>query len=439
MTDIHRIDLPAEFASGEPSGDIVFVHGLEGDARKSWMADPNDDATFWLKWVAREFPGCRVWSLGYDASMTGWVSESMTLADRASNICDRLRQVGIGKHPLVFVAHSLGGLVVKGVLRHAFDSPPGNDCRAICDVTCGVAFLATPHRGAPLASFAKSWLPFARPSNAVRALVYQKPELLRINKWFVDWYSRIFTFAVYCESRRTMGLQVVGPDSADPGLPGVPCVPVDRDHSAICKPLNAQDQVYRGVIEMIRKAFRRPEIERTGREEGLIEATPSVGKADCRRAPKAALWALGGVAVASALVLLHNAPPAGALTGATSDELPIAWQASARYMPPIVEPEESAQEHGSRTAVARSSEHCGSVRAEVQDARRAGKWREMSRLLAERGCWRSRPEFDSLRVLAYMQQEKFAECVRAGRELTDAEDREWVLTCEARLRARSPA
>lgn len=43
---------------------IVFVHGLGGDARRTWMYTPNDDATLWPKWVGED-ANCNVWIVGY--------------------------------------------------------------------------------------------------------------------------------------------------------------------------------------------------------------------------------------------------------------------------------------------------------------------------------------------------------------------------------------
>lgn len=54
------------------------------------------------------------------------------------------------RRPLIFIGHSLGGLVIQKALLHSDESPDvlSND---IVDSTAGVIFLGTPHRGSTLA------------------------------------------------------------------------------------------------------------------------------------------------------------------------------------------------------------------------------------------------------------------------------------------------
>jgi hypothetical protein len=56
--------------------------------------------------------------------------------------------------PIIFVAHSLGGLVVKDALLSSRTSPETH-LRQILDSTRGILFLGTPHLGASLATVAE--------------------------------------------------------------------------------------------------------------------------------------------------------------------------------------------------------------------------------------------------------------------------------------------
>src|SRR5215470_358682 len=98
---------------------VVFVHGLGGHAYDTWRRN-GDDKTFWPVWLARDIPGLAVWTLVYEAPPTNWFGTSMALQDRAKNVLEcLLGQPELRGRPLVFVCHSLGGLVVKQVIRAA--------------------------------------------------------------------------------------------------------------------------------------------------------------------------------------------------------------------------------------------------------------------------------------------------------------------------------
>ncbi len=133
--------------------DVIFVHGLGGDHESTWRR--RKQAACWLEWLHEDMANIAVWSLGYPAAATEWISgaKGMALPQRASGLIERMLDNGIGSRGLVFVCHSLGGLVVKQVLRHCSEERE-EGWGAIAHSTRGVAFLATPHTGAPLANIA---------------------------------------------------------------------------------------------------------------------------------------------------------------------------------------------------------------------------------------------------------------------------------------------
>jgi hypothetical protein len=69
-----------------------------------------------------------IWSLSYAASPTRWArllrlvglgsrdsGHSMALPDRALQVLDLIIQEGLGQRLLIFICHSLGGLLAKQV------------------------------------------------------------------------------------------------------------------------------------------------------------------------------------------------------------------------------------------------------------------------------------------------------------------------------------
>jgi hypothetical protein len=138
--------------------DIVFVHGLTGDRRRTWTHP--DTLTFWPKdLLSTHVPKARILTFGYDAYIIrrqGQVSTNR-LADHSLDLLNALASSRQDKNhglPIIFVAHSLGGLVCKDALRASRDSRE-RDLSNIYRLTVAIAFMGTPHSGSGLATRAK--------------------------------------------------------------------------------------------------------------------------------------------------------------------------------------------------------------------------------------------------------------------------------------------
>lgn len=243
--------------------DVVFVHGLGGDAFDTWRQGKNTEY-FWPSWVGQEFPEVGVWSLGYAASPTkwarirGWFSKrtrdfghAMSLPDRARQVLDLLVQHDLGKRPIMFICHSLGGLLVKQILRMSSDAAETTSERAIFENTRAVIFLATPHQGAELATLLGSFR-VAFPTLAINDLQAHDAHLRDLFEWYRNHASVGVQTCTYYETRRVNGvLPIVNPTSAHPGVGARP-VPLDEDHISIAKPLHRNAQVYVATRTLLR-------------------------------------------------------------------------------------------------------------------------------------------------------------------------------------------
>lgn len=232
------------------AADIIFIHGLDGDAISTWQAN-NDSANFWPRWLGEELPNIGVWSLGYAVSSTAWKGNSMPLADRAINVLDQLELEDIGARPIVFICHSLGGLLAKQMLRHAYDSG-AQDYQRIAKQTKAIVFLSTPHSGSNIANWVQHIGGLLRTSVSIEELEAHNPRLRELNTWFRNHkqLSEI-KIQVYCEKIAIKGLLVVDESSADPGIKGVIPVPMDEDHITICKLKDKNSQIYKRVKKII--------------------------------------------------------------------------------------------------------------------------------------------------------------------------------------------
>jgi surfactin synthase thioesterase subunit len=79
-----------------------------------------NDSTLWPLWLAEDVKGLSVYSLGYISPPTNWLGTAMPLLDEAAHVLRLLlNQTELREGPIAFVCHSLGGLIVKQVLRAA--------------------------------------------------------------------------------------------------------------------------------------------------------------------------------------------------------------------------------------------------------------------------------------------------------------------------------
>jgi hypothetical protein len=240
--------------------DVIFVHGLDGDARTAWHPKDKPEG-FWPTWLGQDFPNVGIWSLGYAVSASAWKGHSMPLYDRANNTLDHMQLDGVGQRPIGFVCHSLGGLLIKQVLRNAKDS--NNPAwQAIVKQTRFIVFLSTPHSGANLASWIRYIGKLLRTTVSVGELEAHHPQLRQLNIWYRDHVAALgIENFVYCEERKTggflrmSGILVVDKTTADPGIPSVTPISLDEDHVSICKPVSKDAQVYRQVKRMIEEAL----------------------------------------------------------------------------------------------------------------------------------------------------------------------------------------
>ncbi|WP_293105636.1 hypothetical protein [Moorena sp. SIOASIH] len=241
-----------------PSADVVFVHGLGGDARSTWHPQgKQDNDNYWLGWLGKDNLCVNIWSFGYDAEATNWQSNSsMPLFDQASNLLEWLDIHDIGQRPLVFITHSLGGLLVKKMLSSAknFDN-----YKSILEQTKGIVFLATPHTGSHLAKLIDNINFLTRTTISVNELKAHHPQLRELNEWYREHVRSLgIATKVYYETQAVNGILVVDPDSANPGIEKVKPVAIPKNHIDLCKPESQNSQVYLGVKKFIKECLNTP-------------------------------------------------------------------------------------------------------------------------------------------------------------------------------------
>lgn len=292
MAELHKVSTTT---CEDPNrlADVIFIHGLGGDAVGTWRRGDHPDA-FWPRWIAEDFAEFGVWSLGYAASpseLTRWfglfksgsadAGYALPLQDRAVEVLETLVNEGIGAKPLVFVCHSLGGLLVKELLRES-DSETDGAKKRIANQARRVIFLATPHQGARLADLLGALGVVLRTTVAVEDLQAHSPYLRQLHEWYRSHSlkKKIKTHTYY-ETRGVgkSNVLIVDQTSANPGV-GAKLVPVEEDHIGIAKPHSRNHSPYGGVrriLNDLRELLRSP-----------ATPAPSVSSARRRRRKKTA-------------------------------------------------------------------------------------------------------------------------------------------------------
>jgi hypothetical protein len=123
---------------------------------------------------------------GYDANVANFigVAGQNTVREHARNLINELaaRRRNAAGRPIIFVAHSLGGLVCQDALLICIN--PDEEAQSdILSSTCGISFLGTPHAGSDLKKFALALanivsLSVKKPNKNLLKVLGRKSEIL---------------------------------------------------------------------------------------------------------------------------------------------------------------------------------------------------------------------------------------------------------------------
>lgn len=203
LVKVEPLDFTQIFAPKHPKAivaDVVFIHGLGGHPRNTWTYngdqksskgegsqntpkkssfrsvfgkskktkgnnEPIDEPTavspdcFWPEdLLARDFPNIRILTYGYDSNVTHYLkgaANQMTITQHARTLLQKLvdERVDQPNRPLIFVAHSLGGLLVKDAIIESQRCTPKTLHRAVFENCHAMMFFGTPHQGSNLADW----------------------------------------------------------------------------------------------------------------------------------------------------------------------------------------------------------------------------------------------------------------------------------------------
>ncbi|KAH6714466.1 Alpha/Beta hydrolase protein, partial [Leptodontidium sp. MPI-SDFR-AT-0119] len=247
--------------------DIVAIHGLNGDARRSWT---KGDGPLWLQEnLPRSLPGARVYTYSYNSKV--WSSSRGDVRDWAKTLLVCLSsQRKTEKHRgrgIVFICHSLGGIVCKRALIEANEDHSFSN---ILESTKAIIFFGTPHVGSEQADFASMLALIAESlgtatladrisgqrirRDLVELLRNQSKALEDISMSFRNRLQGIEIVSFYEQDTiRGMRQLIVPRNSALMNCTGEHQIPSPgKDHSTMCQ-LDQYDNEYNVIIDMCEK------------------------------------------------------------------------------------------------------------------------------------------------------------------------------------------
>ncbi|KAH8659272.1 hypothetical protein BGZ60DRAFT_414934 [Tricladium varicosporioides] len=245
--------------------DVILIHGLTGHYVKTWTLKRQKDSVFWprdlLPKVESRTGPIRIMTFGYAAGQHG-SQVDLDIEDAAWQLINELERVRttpeLTNRPIIFIVHSLGGLVLKKAL---IISNNMLSLRHILWSVEGIIFLATPHRGSALANTADNILRITNVANApvkfVKALKLKSVELSSLAEEFrqiVD--QRKLPIASFYELRALNAIPCVHPiivpkESAILHIQSERLYGAERDHRGIAKFESENDAVFLHIVDSI--------------------------------------------------------------------------------------------------------------------------------------------------------------------------------------------
>ncbi|MCJ1381674.1 hypothetical protein MMC17_004785 [Xylographa soralifera] len=313
MLEVNRIGFTelvgTEGAGGHSQGNkrvnIILVHGLRGHPYKTWASSKGagderaasssswrlrikshlkpttspaeDNSTqegassrqqevFWPKdYLANDIREARVWIYGYNVDVIGGLFQANnknSVSGHGRDLKARLEREISNEDPIIFVAHSLGGIIVKDALFRS------EACRKRTKL---VVFLGTPRRGSTLASWGEIASNLAR--LALQDTHKKIIETLEVNSEVLDNIHDQFLEIVHYhdiqihsfqEAQGITGMKglhekVVDDFSSKIGLPGVLETPesIDANHMQMVKCKDRSDESYRAIAGVLKQFLKK--------------------------------------------------------------------------------------------------------------------------------------------------------------------------------------
>lgn len=244
---INKEDYPHIYHVGgdqSASTDIIFIHGLTGDAKLTWL---NTDTNFYLPREISNDTNTRSFVIGYSNPASRFSDKGMSLDERTENLLLLLSNNSLFERNTILVGHSFGGLLIKKLMLSIKLSDRAEEFNNLK----GVIFLATPHFGSRWANLIYLVQGLFTGTQAVKDLFYKNKELMILNKDYAKLASSNTNIKMQSYGENS-NIMIVNSSSSNPRIPSCEHTPIDASHSKICKPKDSRDLVFTSMCKFIK-------------------------------------------------------------------------------------------------------------------------------------------------------------------------------------------
>lgn len=210
---------------------VIFVHGILGDVRSTFTSR---SGVFWPDLLKTDplFKDANIYTYGFDSKL--WekglrikqLAAEMHVAMTAHQIVNRHRRI-------VFVCHSMGGLVVRAFLTTYRDE--------LLEKLAFLYFFGTPSSGSAIATIGRHLFP-----NSHLAEMATDAGEAFLRDLQADWLEAGFgrTIPSYCayENRKLNGVALIVPWASAAGLCNQGLIAIEADHLGLVKPSGIEDK-----------------------------------------------------------------------------------------------------------------------------------------------------------------------------------------------------
>ncbi|KAI3382806.1 hypothetical protein SNEBB_005114 [Seison nebaliae] len=242
---------PLQTFDEEPVVDVILLHGLQGSLFYSWRLLHSENLTHfcWPKLsLENEEYKYRIIGANFETRLSDWNMKCSTeqknrsIINRATIIEEELRRLDVGKRPIIWLCHSMGGIILKEILQHNF-----------FDATHSIIFFSVPHFGSPLATLSSFISYVTKPSIEVQNLSKNNHYLLELHASFMemirDYPINIISFSENQPTKLSPGYSVVIVPKEYSDIASGNHYELERNHITVCKAENRHDKICSEMIQ----------------------------------------------------------------------------------------------------------------------------------------------------------------------------------------------